>query len=125
MNNLKWLTVEKNEYNDSNYYLLSEMKAKYEVVELGNDGYLVLNWDKENLGYENEPIHLEFAVFSFNSCDDKDTWLNLQFHGNGPSGSLKECRHTYWGEAGYIFYPNGKVISLAFKELSKYFNEVY
>ena len=47
------------------------------------------------------------------------------FHGGGPAGSLRELRHTYWGEAdnaGYIFYPNGKLIVDAIAKLRRWFD---
>lgn len=45
-------------------------------------------------------------------------------HGDGPSKGLRELRHTYWGEpdSGYIFYPNGKLISAAFGALRTWFD---
>ena len=47
------------------------------------------------------------------------------FHGGGPARILRELRHTYWGEpnnAGYIFYPNGKLICAAFEALKEWFD---
>jgi hypothetical protein len=91
-------------------YLLDDARSKYAVKDLGNHGYLVLNWDDKE-------FFLKFAVLTVG--------LDLQFYGEGPTGNLRECRHTYWGEDGYLFYPDGKVITAAFKELSKYFDDLY
>lgn len=47
------------------------------------------------------------------------------FHGSGPSGSLRELRHTYWGEqnnGGYIYYPSAKLITDAFRQLQRWFD---
>lgn len=49
------------------------------------------------------------------------------FYGEGPSGNLRECRHTYWGEEdnhGYIFYLDGRLITAAFRRLSEFFDEM-
>lgn len=100
-------------------YLLDDAKARYDVMELDGEGYLVLNWDAEKLW-------LNFAVLTFrcSASDGSDTELDVQFYGEGPSGALKECRHTYWGEEGYLFYPNGKAITAGLKELSKYYDDL-
>lgn len=96
-------------------YSLKDVKSKSLVKFLGEDGYLAMI-DNENA--------VEFAVFCWHYNDNDDSMLTLQFHGKGFSGELRECRHTYWGDNGYIFYPNGKVISAAFKELSLYFDDM-
>lgn len=46
-------------------------------------------------------------------------------HGEGPSGSLRELRHTHWGDphnAGYIFYPSANLICAAFSALERWFD---
>jgi hypothetical protein len=74
-------------------------------------------------------IHISFAVFRWEqgsaSGDPPDEWYQRVFHGSGPSGSLRELRHTYWGEtdnSGYIFYAPGKLIADAFKQLERWFD---
>lgn len=46
------------------------------------------------------------------------------FHGSGPSGNLRELRHTHWGHAddGYIASPNGALIAAAFEALKRWFD---
>lgn len=98
-------------------YSLTDIQSKSQVKSLGDDGYLALIIDEDKV---------EFAIFVRQYTDQRfGTMPTLQFHGKGLSGALRECRHTYWGEDGYIFYPNGKVISEAFKELSIYFDDMY
>lgn len=46
------------------------------------------------------------------------------FHGEGPSGNLRELRHTHWGHAddGYLHEPNGALIAAAFEALKRWFD---
>lgn len=52
--------------------------------------------------------------------------VDIVFHGSGPGGAkgvtLRELRHTYWGEDGYVFYPNGTLIAAAFAALGEWFD---
>lgn len=43
-------------------------------------------------------------------------------HGNGAGTPLRELRHTFWGDTGYIFYPNRKLIVEALDALSRWFD---
>lgn len=79
-----------------------------------------------------EGIHVEVVLFELsggpmtrNGIEVDPATYNRVFHGSGPSGSLRELRHTYWGEpdnSGYIFYPNGKLIAAAFEALKEWFD---
>lgn len=110
---VSWLKA--HEERDDTVYLLSEMKKDFEVIDFGNDGYLVLNWSTS--------LWLQFAVLRFHTgYDEERIFLSVIFHGEGAVGNLRECRHTWWGEEGYIFYPDGDIITSAFKHLSKYFD---
>lgn len=111
--------TEHKDHNDNPVYLLSEIRSKSDLLELCTDGYLAVLSNADD-----DSSLVVFGVFTHVYTDDTDEYVSVQFHGYGFSGALRECRHTYWGEDGYIFYPNGKAISLAFKELSKYFDEM-
>lgn len=97
-------------------YSLNFLKNNYEVHEL-DEGYLVLEWHDPN-----SKSWLKFAALDFYCSNGSDINLSLVFYGEGPSGDLRECRHTYWGEDGYLFYPNKKVISSALTALSEFFD---
>ena len=118
MTEIDWL-IKHEDCNKSPGYSLTEIRSKCEVINLGDNGYLALLPDSDD-----ESFKLTFGVFTFNNSDGKDEYVTVQFHGYGFTLVLRECRHTYWGEAGYLFYPDGKVISLAFKELAKYFDDM-
>ena len=115
-NELIW--IKKGEaYLEEAGYLLDDAKARYEVREIDN-GYLVLNRQSD--------IWLKFAVMTFfcSDGDDKNVQLQVQFHGEGPIGNLRECRHTYWGDEGYLFYPDGIAIAAGLKALSEFYDDL-
>lgn len=109
--------------SDYDLYVVADQDAT-ERIQLNRNAWLLVKISNET--------HVEFAVFVFN---DGPTTVNgeivdperhiLLFHGSGPSGSLRECRHTYWGEvdnAGYIHYPNFATIESALRELRRWFD---
>jgi hypothetical protein len=72
----------------------------------------------------------EFAVLAFYCAEDEACAKNVcwqrVFEGSGTTGALRELRHTWWGEpdnAGYIFYPSPLLITSAFRELARWFDE--
>lgn len=111
---IDWLESFLND-KDEIVYSLDKIPVAYEIREITN-GWVVLNWHDETW--------LKFAVLEFNHSDGdgSNTVTTPVFHGEGPSGSLRECRHTYWGYDGYIFYPNGQLITEAFKVLSEFYD---
>lgn len=42
--------------------------------------------------------------------------------GNGTGGSLREARHTYFGEDGYVFYVDAAALAWAFELLGRWFD---
>jgi hypothetical protein len=107
------------EADADNEYSLDAVRGAFEVVPLEKDGYLILNFDKDR-------FWLNFAVLRWQSSNQKggDVHCGMVFHGSGPTGSLRELRHTWWGEDGYLFYVPGALVSNAFKALSAYFDDV-
>lgn len=79
-----------------------------------------------------DDIHISFVVASWaegpsieNGVEVGPNLYERVFHGSGPSGALRELRHTFWGESensGYIFYPSAKLITDAFKQLQRWFD---
>jgi hypothetical protein len=81
-----------------------------------------------------EGIDVEFAVFELERGPATDARsgqiveparYSSLFSGCGPSGALRELRHTYWGESdnsGYIHMPNAKLIAAAFAALKRWFD---
>lgn len=105
--------------DDNNiYYSLDNIKTKHEVRNLDDhdSGYLVLDNKEEDW--------LRFAVLEFVSSkyDGTDVKVNMVFHGDGPSNNLRELRHTWWGNEGYLFYPNFKTIKSALDMLLEFYD---
>lgn len=102
---------------EASIYDLDKIREKYEVIDLGSDGYLVLHWCKDK-------FILNFAVLEFFSeATNESTKVEVVVYGCGPTGDLRELRHTWWGDnKGYIFYPSITIITKAFNELKKYFD---
>lgn len=69
-----------------------------------------------------EGIKVEFVVLSWCSASDQGSEYEHVFHGYGYSGALRELRHSYWGEDGYIFYPQASVITSALTMLKEWFD---
>lgn len=112
---MNWLTDALSMVNDDKVYLLPTARNNIEVHELSPDNWLVLNWD-------NEKFWLRFAVLQLSYTEKEEQYCTLVFHGEGPTGNLRECRHTWWGEEGYVFYPPGPVIAAAFTFLGRYYD---
>lgn len=115
-----WLahTKVKNTHNTGILYIkdLIEKSPGISTKLLDCGGLLVLETKKEHW--------LNFAVMEFFSSDldgGNDTY-SVVFHGSGVPSHLRELRHTYWGEDGYLFYPNLRLIASAFFELKNYFD---
>ena len=107
---------------DATVYSLDGLRRDFDVRDLG-PGWLVLNHEKSGGNW------LRFAVCEFrqSATDGSRTLVSVVFYGEGPGGKddpLRECRHTYWGEDGYLFYPNGVVIAAALQALSEFFDEM-
>lgn len=121
----EWLKPAESSIGSCNdqYYSLDKFQTLYEVTELvPGRGWLVV--------HRPEPEYqTDFAVVQFMQSEvgGANTEVSIVFCGSGTGTVLRECRHTYWGPdgKGYIFYPNGKIIAAAFKELSKYFDDMW
>ncbi len=96
------------------YYAAAAIRAAATVVvPLVNRGLLAVREDAE-------AVIVDFVVYQ--SAYD-DYLFDMVFSGAGVSGSLRELRHTQWGdEDGYIPSPDGALIASAFSELATWFD---
>jgi len=113
-----WLGEPEFDDNGDPMYPLDAIRQKFEVRRLAGDGYLALN--------RTSAFWLKFAVLTFaeRELDGSDEKVFTIFHGEGALGDLRECRHTWWGDGGYLFYPDGAVITSAFRELAWFFDDM-
>lgn len=103
-------------------YLLDDLKTipGVTVTEPEKECYLAV------LPHDNG-VTLSFACFEWVTEDDRDkdvkVFVKLLFTGEGTGSNLREMRHIWWGEDGYLFYmPLSKVIA-ALGELKKHFDD--
>lgn len=107
---------------DPIYQLLDVAKHCTELVELiPKRAWLAINKPDE--------LHVEYALleFAMSNSDGTEIGVKVVFFGSGPSGSLREMRHTYFTNDvrdvnGYLFYAPVKAITAAFQYLTKYFD---
>jgi hypothetical protein len=125
-NKCTWLEFKADMMNGEPCVSLDEVKAKFEVRDICEYGWLVLNpkpWDDSKNKYDG---WIEFAVLEFLYGDSSFDGVHCKvvIHGGGPSSSLREPRHFYFGENGdgYLFYPSKKVIEAAFKALEEFYD---
>jgi hypothetical protein len=101
----------------------------YVVADQNADERIRLDQNHWLLAKTTDGLHVEFAVFGFH---DGPATRNgevvspehhiMIMHGSGPSGSLRECRHTWWGENGYVHYLHFAAIEAALRELRRWFD---
>ena len=107
--------------SDDTVYKADEvMDIVDEWHKIGNENYtLVIKKDGQT------DIVYHFALFRFNSSNmdgSNETWEKI-FEGTGPSSSLREMRHIWWGdEKGYVYYLNMDAVMEAFHILKKYYD---
>ncbi len=71
-----------------------------------------------------EDCWLLFAVFQFASqVEGEEKRVSVLFHGMGPTGTLGELRHIWWGKKGYVFYQPIKATIKAFEILSTLYED--
>lgn len=108
-------------HHDPVFDLAAIVRTAKTTRDLPNSGLLAVNIEDE--------LHVSFVVFrEAMGPSTKDgvvvdgAKMEVLFHGSGPSGSLRELRHTNWGEDGYIFDPDMSIIGAAFTALGEWFD---
>jgi hypothetical protein len=115
---IEWLTSVSDPLHPGETFYPASSLTGFELVDLPNEGKLVLSWDKER-------FILKFTVLQWAmGSENGDAFYSCIFHGTGPTSRLRECRHTWWGDDGYVFYPDGNIIAAAFLELGKHFDQM-
>ena len=87
----------------------------YETLDLISDHLIVI--------YKWDDVWLKWCFLEWAGGDMRgnDTFTPFMY-GEGPSGSLRECRHTHIGEEGYVFYLNGQRMKQAIEWLEQHYD---
>lgn len=102
-------------HTDQPYYRIEDQRG--EVVDIdGSFAKLVV--------FVDDIDSVRFALFEWQCSDANDTnrQFAMVFHGVGVGGGLRECRHTYWGEGGYVYLMPLDVVAKAMAALRKWFD---
>lgn len=107
-------------HNDITLFKLEDQPATVRIPLTRNkaDAWLLVHEDDEVI---------RFACFEFfmSNADGSDVQCSMLFHGSGISGSLRECRHIWWGgpgDSGYTYSLNFDVVAEALNELRTWFD---
>jgi hypothetical protein len=124
---MTWVRNRRSRINKDDVEYCIEDQTFDERIDLPN-GVLLVRLPEEG------GITVEFAVLGWSGGPSTDVRTNevvapstyeMVFHGSGPSGGLRELRHTWWGapdDGGYLFYPDFTLLEAAFKALRKWFD---
>lgn len=68
-------------------------------------------------------VTVYFAVFEWETEDDDTVWINPFWYGCGTGSSLRELRHSCFGDDGYIFYAHMACFKAAAEWLMETFED--
>jgi hypothetical protein len=94
---------------------IEDIKKLGEVVEIVKEQLWVVK-SINNEGYD------ELQFMTFRSSSDNELNLDPMFIIHGYSGNLREGRHTYFPDNGYVFYMNSKLMKEALTYCENYFD---
>jgi hypothetical protein len=64
-------------------------------------------------------VLLEWAA---SEADGSNPSYGMIAHGNGVGDALREARHTYFGDDGYVFYLNAEILTWGIGQLKEWFD---
>ena len=95
---------------------LDVIKEHYKVIELLEERL----WCAQVMGEGRD--HLHFFDFQSSNLNGSCELVSSFFRIEGFSETLREGRHTYFPEEGYVFYLNMKMMIAALNHCTKYFD---
>lgn len=115
-----WRSNPAGDLNGETCYAMEEQLG--EKIRIGRRAWLAV--------HEHTPDIVDFACFDFahgpaspaTQPEHNMEWYSMVFHGSGPSGGLRECRHIWWGDDGYTYYLNFALVEQAFAALRRWFD---
>ena len=102
--------------NDDVVYELANLKLCPQWEQLNPNVVVISNSDDHGW------LKWCFLEWHTGSMGGKENWYKPFLYGEGPSGNLRECRHSYIGEEGYVFYLNKVNMIDALNWLAKYYD---
>lgn len=122
MNNFESLAGEPTPVNDTGdlIYSLDAVRNGATAVHSCDKNSWLAIWEDP----DKESILVEYALFEFHmsESDGSSIMVDCTFHGYGLAGSLREMRHTYFPNDGYVFYLPMARMRKAFDILERYFD---
>lgn len=108
--------ISREEYNEKEFiYKLEDLKQNFDNVEILSEEYFIV-------AYNNSDCWYDFYFFEWNSTSDEGQYFKEYAKVSGPSDNLRECRHTYFQNEGYIFYLEKKKMLLFIEFLERYYD---
>lgn len=103
------------DHNNEDEYLFDALKDKFNHVVFGGNLFI----------YHIEDIWMNFAFFELNGSQIEDgveinSTGRLFWYGDGPTGNLRELRHSYFPE--YVFYASPVFIKDCCDIILEYFD---
>lgn len=84
------------------------------VFERGDDRLVVIEIDMS--------VRWALLEWTGDMGDGSHAEYDIEAHGYGYSGALREARHTYFGDEGYVFYVDPLRLAWAFDCLRRWFD---
>lgn len=113
---LKGLTTYNFSINDDNYYCLDEL------VRPGVEMHVLVPGKCWAFLRERVGVIREFVIAEEASEYEGKFYVDVFWSGEGTGGSLRELRHSWFGEDGYIFYLNLDHLIAAAQFLKQHFD---
>ncbi len=104
--------------NEDKLYSLDELREITEVTDITQNCWLCVHKS------DNLIVNFLLVQFAESEIDGVNTKVSVIFEGSGPSESLREARHIYWGPdgKGYTFYLPADAVIEALNKLKEYFD---
>lgn len=93
----------------------SDVSSTFQKVEYLTEDFIV--------AYEKtHEVWMDFLFLEMNHYSDGEAFYSELCRVSGPSEGLRECRHTFFADDGYLFYMNGKNIIAMIEFLDKFYD---
>jgi hypothetical protein len=103
--------------------LIKEGTSIEDILKLGEVVEIVEErlWVVQNIGKKGCD-EIQFMTFGSSLMDGSNLTLDPMFLIHGYSGTLREGRHTYFPDDGYVFYMDSRLMRIALDYCEKYFD---